>query len=69
MSLYLNRHGESSHLFHRRKKRVYSIDDDWYFTVRRGYDQGPYPTECVAHQALVDFVQQQIECENCLTGN
>ena len=40
-----------------------SIGDKWYFSIRRGYDQGPYDTEDEAHQALASFIQEQISFE------
>lgn len=63
MSLYLNRYGETSHLLHSRGERVYSIDAEWYFSIRRGYDLGPYETENEARQALISFVQEQLDFE------
>lgn len=68
MKLYLNRNGESSHLFQRNYERVYRIDDEWYFNVRRGYDQGPYASEADARQALVSFVQEQLDFESSLNN-
>jgi len=64
MSLYLSRYGESQHCFNRHDRRLYSIGDKWYFSIRRGYDQGPYDTEDEAHQALASFIQEQISFEN-----
>ena len=66
MSLYLNRNGESSHFFQRSEDRIYSIDEEWYFNIRRGYDQGPYESEVDARQALISFVLEQLEFESCL---
>ena len=66
MSLYLNRYGEAAKFFHRNAERVYCIEDEWYFTIRRGYDQGPYETEDEARQALARFVQEQINFESRL---
>lgn len=68
MGLYLNRYGESAKFFHRNAERVYCIDDVWYFTIRRGYDQGPYESESQARQALAGFVQEQIHFESRLMG-
>ena len=68
MKLYLNRNGESAHTFHRSEGRIYNIDDEWYFTVRRGYDQGPYPTEIAARQTLARYVQEQLEFEKQLSS-
>ena len=66
--LYLNRIGETSHLFQRSDERIYSIDEEWYFNVRRGYDQGPYESEVDARQALVDFVLEQLKFESSLNN-
>ena len=66
MGLYLNRNGESSHLFQRSADRIYSIDEEWYFNIRRGYDQGPYESEVDTRQALISFVQEQLEFESSL---
>ena len=64
MSLYLNRNGESPQPLHQRSLgRIYNIDDEWYFTVRRGYDQGPYATEAAAREALAIYVQDQLAFE------
>ncbi len=61
--LYLSRYGESQHHFNRHDKRLYCIDNEWYFLVRRGYDQGPYESEGEARGALIDFVQKQLNFE------
>ncbi|MFO7603829.1 MAG: DUF6316 family protein [Gammaproteobacteria bacterium] len=64
MRLYLNRNGEASQPPHQRSVgRIYNIDDEWYFTVRRGYDQGPYASETAAREALSAYVQEQLEFE------
>lgn len=68
MGLYLHRNGESTPQFHRSTERIYNIDDEWYFTVRRGYDQGPYLSECEAKKALTEYVQAQLEFEDCLAS-
>jgi hypothetical protein len=68
MGLYLNRYGESAKFFHRNVERVYCIDDEWFFTIRRGYDQGPYETEARARQALASFIQEQLHFESRLMG-
>jgi len=67
-SLYLNRTGESFHHFQRSDERVYSIDEEWYFNIRRGYDQGPFESEVDTRQALAEFVLEQLEFESSLNN-
>lgn len=63
MSLYLSRFGEPRHRFSRHERRFYSIGNKWYFSIRRGYDQGPYGTEDEARHALASFIEQQLSFE------
>ena len=49
-----------------RRARVYRIGEEWYFAIRRGIDQGPYESERQARQALVKFIQEQLDFERRL---
>ena len=46
-----------------RNDRFYSIQDQWYFAIRRGPDQGPYPTKAAAHEALRKFIEEELRLE------
>lgn len=37
---------------HFRSGRFYSIDNEWYFSVREKQDQGPFPTKEFAEEQL-----------------
>ena len=60
-----NRHGEISAV-PVRSERFYNIDDEWWFAIRLGTDQGPYPTQIAAKQALIEYINVQFEFENQL---
>ena len=61
--MYGNRHGEQGGVPERRE-RFYQVGHDWYFTIRKGLDQGPYESEIEARLALREFIQSQllVEC-------
>jgi hypothetical protein len=60
-----NRHGEIRAV-PERNVRLYNIDDEWWFAIRHGADQGPYPTEDSARQAVIDYINDQFEFEKHL---
>lgn len=60
-----NRHGETGAVQFR-SERFYKISDEWWFAIRRGPDQGPYPTRTAARKALIKFINDQIEFERQL---
>jgi hypothetical protein len=60
-----NRHGELSAV-PVRSERFYNIDDEWWFAIRLGTDQGPYPTQISARQALIEYINDQFEFEKHL---
>lgn len=57
-----------------RSDRFYCINDEWYFAIRRGPDQGPYPSKEAALAALRKFIaeelglEQRLEAERQLRG-
>lgn len=57
-----NRFGESG-LIPLRSRRIYRLDGEWFFAIRRGVDQGPYSSEKAARDALVQFIRDQLEFE------
>ncbi|TDX99311.1 DUF6316 family protein [Thiohalophilus thiocyanatoxydans] len=60
-----NRHGEEGAVLYR-SSRFYTIDSEWWFAIRRGPDQGPYPSRASARQALIEFLNNQFESERQL---
>lgn len=60
-----NRHGERGAAPFR-SGRYYAIDEQWWFAIRRGPDQGPYPTKAAAKQALVEYLNDQFAFEKHL---
>jgi len=47
-----------------RTERIYSVGNEWFFSVRKGPDQGPFKTEDEAKKAMVEFVSDQLLIEN-----
>ena len=60
-----HRHGESGRI-PARTERFFQYGDEWYFSIRRGVDQGPYPSMEEAHRALNDFIDEEITFEATL---
>jgi hypothetical protein len=60
-----NRHGEICAV-PVRSVRFYNIDDEWWFAIRHGTDQGPYPTQITARQAMIEYINDQFEFEKRL---
>jgi hypothetical protein len=46
-----------------RTDRFYCIKHEWYFAIRRGPDQGPYPSKAAAHDALKKFITEELQQE------
>ncbi|MDZ7805334.1 DUF6316 family protein [Thiohalophilus sp.] len=65
MHQFLNRHGEMDAV-QPRSERFYNIADEWWFAIRRGPDQGPYPTQSAARQALIEYINDQLAFEKQL---
>lgn len=60
-----NRHGEVCTVPFR-NERFYTHKGDWYFSIRRGVDQGPFVSEIEARGALREFIEEQLHFEEQL---
>ena len=49
-----------------RTDRFFCVNGDWYFSIRRGPDQGPYPSKEEARHALKLFLEDQFTLEKQL---
>ena len=49
-----------------RTGRFYCIENEWWFAIRSGPDQGPYPTKAAAKQSLIEFLSDQVTFEKFL---
>ena len=49
-----------------RNDRFYCIEDEWYFAIRRGPDQGPYPSKVAAQDALKKLIAEELRYERRL---
>ena len=49
-----------------RNNRFYCINDEWYFAIRRGADQGPYTSKQAAQAALQKFIAEELALERRL---
>jgi len=49
-----------------RSDRFYCVNDEWYFAIRRGPDQGPYPSKEAAQDALKKFIAEELALERRL---
>ena len=49
-----------------RSDRFYCVNDEWYFAIRRGPDQGPYPNKEAAQAALKKFIAEELVLERRL---
>jgi len=43
-----------------RSERFYQNNNEWYFSVRAGLDQGPYKTFEEARQALTLYIKESL---------
>lgn len=46
-----------------RSDRFYCVNEEWYFAIRRGPDQGPYPSKEAAQNALKKFISEELALE------
>lgn len=46
-----------------RNDRFYCIKDEWFFAIRRGGDQGPYPSKVAAQDALKKLIAEELRHE------
>ncbi|MDH5445450.1 MAG: DUF6316 family protein [Gammaproteobacteria bacterium] len=58
-----NRFGEDGPVPYR-TDRIYSVGNEWFFSVRKGQDQGPFKSEDEAKAAMVEFVSDALLIEN-----
>lgn len=58
-----NRFGEDGPIPYR-TERIYRVGNEWFFSVRKGSDQGPFKSEEEAKAAMVEFVSDQLLIEN-----
>jgi hypothetical protein len=49
-----------------RSDRFYCVNDEWYFAIRRGPDQGPYTSKEAAQDALKKFITEELALERRL---
>ena len=49
-----------------RNDRFYCIEDEWYFAIRRGPDQGPYTSKVAAQDALKKLIAEELRYERRL---
>lgn len=57
-----NRFGEDGPVPYR-TDRIYSVGNEWFFSVRKGHEQGPFASEEVAKAAMVAFISEQLLIE------
>lgn len=60
-----SRYGERSAVPFR-TGRFYCVQNEWWFAIRRGPDQGPYPTRAAARQSLIEYLNDQFAFEKHL---
>jgi hypothetical protein len=46
-----------------RSDRFYAVGKQWYFAVRKGRDQGPFPSHDVARAALRRYIVNSLAAE------
>jgi len=63
-----NRHGEFSSIPFR-TGRFYTVENEWWFAIRRGPDLGPYTSKSTAKQALIGYLNDQFAFEKHLQSN
>jgi len=59
------RHGEQGGIPFR-SGRFYSVGNEWWFAIRRGPDQGPYPSKAAAKLSLIEYLNDQFAFEKLL---
>jgi len=63
-----NRHSESGAIPFR-TGRFYCVDNEWWFAIRRGPDQGPYITKPMAKLSLIEYLNDQFTFEKHLKAD
>ena len=58
--LSINRFSENSPI-PERSERFYSNNNEWYFSVRVGFDQGPFQTHAEARTALAIYIKESLK--------
>ena len=46
-----------------RTDRIYSVGHEWFFSVRKGEDMGPFVSEEEAKVALIEFIREELARE------
>jgi len=59
------RHGEQGSIPFR-SGRFYCVGNEWWFAIRRGPDQGPYPSKAAAKVSLIEYLNDQFAFEKHL---
>ena len=49
-----------------RNDRFYCIEEEWFFAIRRGPDQGPYFSKVAAQEALKKLIAEELRHERRL---
>ncbi len=47
-----------------RTERIYNVGGEWFFSIRKGADHGPFKSEEEAKAAMVEFISDQLLIEN-----
>lgn len=63
-----NRHAETSTIPFR-TGRFYSVENEWWFAIRRGPDQGPYESKVAAKKSLIGYINDQFDFERHLEND
>ena len=58
--LQITRFGEQN-VIPARSERFYQNSHEWFFSVRSGFDQGPYLTFDEAREALTHYIESSLE--------
>ncbi len=66
--LQIARFGEQG-LIPSRSERFYKNNNEWFFSVRSGFDQGPYSTFDAAREALTQYIESSLSKNNSLPRN
>ena len=66
MNVYKYKRQNEDKIALNRNERFYCMNDEWFFAIRRGPDQGPYPSRDVAQAALKKFIAEELAIERRL---
>ncbi len=61
--MHTRRFGEVGSNVPARTERVYRVNNEWFFSTRRGDDHGPFDNEEAAKLALTHFLREALEAE------